>query len=71
MPKLFVVNLYAHEYYDPQDVLSRFHYVANTYNEAVKKGEEVWDTEVSQGYVVDVYPLVRVNGYRIELVKEK
>ncbi len=70
MPKLYVVNLYAHEDFDPDDVFSRIYCVADSYDEAIKRGEKVWESSVAEGYVVEAYPLIRVNGYRIELVKE-
>lgn len=70
MPKLYIVSLYAHEDFDPQDYFSQIRCVANSYDEAIAKGNEVWEEFIDDGYVVDAFPLVRVNGYRIQLVKE-
>lgn len=69
MPKLYNVYLAAgHE----DDYVANMLVVAESENEAISKGEYEWFDEVTLelGYVV-AYEVGIVNGYRIQLVKEK
>lgn len=70
MLKLYEVCLYACPDYDPQDSLVRFHCVAENLNEAIKRGQQVWKP-LENGQTVGAFAITRVNGCKIQVVKER